>query len=1080
MTMAGLKKEFTTKHTLVKELMAWFLLLSLVPMALLAGLHYKETERVLMQNAKTQLSEASELKIRFINNWFDYRIMDIGALSQSGRNKALLRMLVKDMATSDLTPPQYTNSDKWQSTVAHYGDQLRLYARQYDYINDVFLFDWQGNLLYSLWESEYLGQNLLQGPHRIDHIAKVLEQSMMHMDIQLSQIDKGINELEENTALMVAPVFDSDSRPLGVIGVELKLSRIYSILRVGSEIGQNEYHYLIDLDGRLLSKVAGIAQNTRLNASGEGVVLRQIDAYTGVHGEAVYGMHNTVSVLNQNWLLRSEFQADKAFAESFAIAKVMVAILLVTAFLVVVIAVFIARKITQPIATLAKNSMQVAAGERERYVEIPSENEIGQLANAFNYMLQMRQIHEQALEKSTAEIEQTLNELRQQKFALDQHAIVAITDIKGTITFANDKFSQISGYSCEQLVGQNHRLVNSGYHPRGFFKQMYDTIGQGKVWRAEVCNRAKNGDIYWVDTTVVPFTDDQGKPTRYVAIRTDITDRMKASEALIEAKESAEMAAQVKSEFLASMSHEIRTPMNGVIGMLGLLRNTELSDVQQHRLETAQSSAQSLLNLINDILDFSKVDAGKLTLERLNFDLRAMLGEFAEAMGYLAQSKGLELVLDVCDVDYAQVTGDPGRLRQILTNIVSNAVKFTEQGEIVISAKLVSQDEQHWCLQCDIKDTGIGIPTDKIDHMFDSFTQVDASTTRKFGGTGLGLAIVKKLCELMEGHVSVTSELHKGSCFSVEVTLEKSPDAQRLLPHEPIDKLAILVVDNNESTREAIRAQLVHWGAGFVASVGSSAAALALCHERYEASGQLPFNMVFIDMLMPQVDGIELSQSFKADSRFAAMKLVMMTSMSYKGKADYFANLGFVGYFPKPATTADLLNALALSNKANIHTVKDLDGDKALIRYVEPVPLEQVASQRILLVEDNMINQMVASGVLKDNGFEQIDVANNGVEAIEKLTSSPQNEPYAIILMDCQMPEMDGYEASTKIRTGAAGKRYEYIPIIAMTANAMEGDKEKCLQAGMSDYIAKPVAPSDLVDKLSLWLVRPERHNIEL
>jgi len=492
----------------------------------------------------------------------------------------------------------------------------------------------------------------------------------------------------------------------------------------------------------------------------------------------------------------------------------------------------------------------------------------------------------------------------------------------------------------------------------------------------------------------------------------------------------------------------------------------------------AQSSAESLLTLINDILDFSKVDSGKMELEFIDFNLRNMLGGFAEAMGLQAEQKGLELILDVTQIDESLVRGDPGRLRQILTNIVGNAIKFTTVGEIVIHAELHSIDDQLWQFNCRIEDTGLGIPEDKMSILFDSFSQVDASTTRKYGGTGLGLAIVKKLAKLMSGGISVSSEHGKGSCFVINIQLQKSNKSQQVIPQVDMQKLNILVVDDNATNREVLCGQFEYWGAKVV-SVNGGQQALDVCNKRIQKTDIDFFDIAFLDMQMPDMDGAELGKKLKQDQRFSKMKLVMMTSMAHQGQARHFADIGFSAYFSKPTTTSDLFDALSvvaedgkalqqadpLVTKHYLKSLKRSDSGTS-----SNLHKESFNNTRVLIVEDNHVNQLVATGILNGHGFKMIDIAANGFEAITSLQESPEDAPYAVVLMDCLMPEMDGYEASRQIRAGKAGERNKLIPIIAMTANAMEGDREKCLKSGMNDYLSKPIDPELLISKLREWL----------
>lgn len=532
---------------------------------------------------------------------------------------------------------------------------------------------------------------------------------------------------------------------------------------------------------------------------------------------------------------------------------------------------------------------------------------------------------------------------------------------------------------------------------------------------------------------------------------------------LTRSKNEAQSANKAKSEFLASMSHEIRTPMNGVMGMLALLEQSELKESQKQYVKLGKSCASALLNLINDILDFSKIEAGKIDLEIIDFNVRQLIDDVAKSMSLKVLEKNLELIIDSSKIEQAAVRGDPSRIKQILTNLLGNAVKFTDKGEIFIQASLRPFENGDLIFECSVKDSGIGIDADTIDKLFDKFTQADSSTTRKYGGTGLGLSISKKLCQLMGGDITVKSSPDKGSIFTFSLVLQASEQNISVLPVGNIKGLNVLVVDDNATNRRVIEDQLSIWGVNSE-SASSARAALALLDENVSSQTLSDYDVAILDMQMPDIDGMELAETIRRDSRFDHLKLIMMTSIGFDLEPDLFLEKGFQGWFTKPVTTEDLFKVLSIcadtQNQKQQHLLTS--------NYVNSLANEMVvqensasaeelpnASFNILLVEDNAINQLVAISMLKNLNMHY-EIASNGLEAIELLKNS-HVKPFDLILMDCQMPEMDGYEATKCIRAGTAGDRYTSIPIVAMTANVMKGDKQACLDAGMDDYLSKPV-----------------------
>ena len=884
-------------------------------------------------------------------------------------------------------------------------------------------------------------------------------------------------------------------------------------------------------------------------------------------------------------------------------------------------------------------------------------------------------------------------ELANQRFAMDQHAIVSITDTAGRILYVNDKFCSISGYTRPELIGQSHKLINSGHHPDGFFAHMWQTITAGQVWHGEICNTARAGHQYWVDATIVPFLDLHGAPYQYIAIRTDITSSRRMAEtiasserqyrsvvnglkevvfrvgadgawtflnpawtavtgfaveatlgrcafdfidprdreqlragfgrlmagakpsmraearfltdtggvrwidvfaqaecaddgsiigvtgsladvterrqatrqiqenlnfvdaliesiplpfylkdpqgryqrvnrafarffgvemaavlgqtvaavlppaqaevvrerdaellarrgtqtyealltaggrdvdalytkaalvrpdgslaglvgtivdisrqkmaerALLQAKDAAESASRSKSEFLANMSHEIRTPMNGIMGMTDLVLESTLDKHQRGYLEIVKSSADALLDIINDILDFSKIEAGKMTIEAVPFDLVRVVQDTLRAHTVRAQASGLELLLDIAPGLPRYLVGDPGRLRQVLTNLTGNAIKFTKAGEVVVAVRVLAEDGVDATLTLSVRDTGIGIPADKQGSVFEAFQQEDGSTTRRFGGTGLGLSITKRLVDLMGGTIALDSSVGAGSTFSVTLALPLQAREAAAAPAHGNGALAgrsVMLVDDNPACITILSAMFARWQVRVLVQA-SGVAALDYCR-----NGGAAVDCIVMDYAMQDLNGFDTAAALAAVPAFRDVPIVILSSSGMLGDATRCREMGIQGYLLKPASHEELYEAvLGVIGRAR----SDSAGEPVLTRHAIR---EAKAGLSVLLVEDNDLNQRLASILLTKWGH-RVTIAQNGVEALALHLA----QRFDLILMDLQMPQMGGFEATAEIRQREQAGAPRTV-IVAMTANAFEGDRDKCIAGGMDDYMSKP------------------------
>jgi len=695
---------------------------------------------------------------------------------------------------------------------------------------------------------------------------------------------------------------------------------------------------------------------------------------------------------------------------------------------------------------------------------------------AFRYLI--KPVREQELKialemalytaKINTDRKQVDEELRKRSLAvMHSGSIFIITDLKGVIEFVNPSFTRITGYSSQEAIGKNIKILKSGKHSKSFYKNLWDTVLSGETWKGEMINQKKCGELYWEFTTISPVKNRDEKITHFVVIKEDISERKEMENQLLTAKKLAESANKAKSEFFAQMNHEIRTPMNGIIGMIDVLLDSDLSGEQRESAQIAKTSASHLLSLVNDNLDYAKFEAKKLVLEKLEFDLRDLVETIIDIESQQVKTKNLEFLNDIHPVVPVHLIGDPTRLKQILINLISNAIKFTERGTISFQIFLQSEDDSKVVLRFEIKDTGIGISKSQQQHLFKLYTQVDESTSRKFGGTGLGLAICKQLVDLMEGNIGVESVENKGTSFWFTVTFDKQKASkageQDSFPN--INKSKVLIVDHSQISASFIVRQLEYNGVS-CQTINKVEDVLPMLKSGVETGN--PYQIVIIDMNIG--DSFEsVARSIKKSDLTKNTQLVLLSSFGHKGEAVQAKQAGFSAYLPKPYKLFILLRCLDYL-LVDIKNGSWLDHHDIMTQYSlrEERQRKEIKTHnnfQVLLVDDSVVNQKVACHNLKKLGYK-ITVANNGKECLAIL----EQKPIDLILMDCQMPIMDGYQATENIRRSSAAKINSKIPIIALTANNSEGSREECLQKGMDDFIIKPFVFNEMADILKKWL----------
>ncbi|MBF0420043.1 MAG: response regulator [Magnetococcales bacterium] len=1063
-------------HGIGSKIFNWVLLLSLLPLGALGWLGFSAARNDLAESAEKLLQTSLTFKSKHIGDIF---ATDLRHLSLVANNQTTIRYLValkKSLHASGLSPDAFVKSFEWLALQTEFQSDLREFQNTFGYRN-LLLIDPSGHVLYAAVRNALLGDNLLQEP--MDHTAlgRAVRQALTDTVPVFSGWEYG--DQNSNLSLdgyILQPIMDNQGHVLGLVAQQVDFEKIDRTLEDSAGLTEGLEIYLVGEDQLMQSSSHFSRRITQPRQKVDTAPVRHWLAhmkdakddywkqfgvskpYVNYRNSDVLGLYIPVrelETINVRWILIAEVDTRAAFASIAKLQNVFLTIFIATALLVLLLSVWVTRMIVKPIDILNRAATAIGHGKFETRIAVASKDEIGELAQTFNRMGEMLCNIMSAEKQVNAQLRDT-TELNEKVLKIAPYGVILFQAESGNCVLVNPAAGRIVGAPCEQVLKYNFKEIVP-WRRTGLYDLAMETIRSNQDSHTDLLITTSFNKTLWLSITFTTLYIQEKK--HLLCFLDDITERKNSEHAILQAKQEAELANQTKSQFLSNMSHEIRTPMNGVLGMIDLALGSQLSPKVSEYLQQAKISSRSLLGVINDILDFSKVEAGKLTLDPVDFYLDDLLDGSIAMFRKELDRKNIELIVSVPRQFNGVLVGDELRLRQILTNLLSNAIKFTVEGEIVIRVAILEQTSTTVHLQFSVKDTGIGLARDQMTHLFEAFSQADGSTTRKYGGTGLGLTICKRLVTLMSGEIGVDSVVGEGSLFYFTVSLgyKAAKDRYRLAMPEEDTNLKVLVVDDNDLTRTVFSEMFASFHFT-VASTHSGDSALATLREA--ALQGDPFHLILLDWRMPGMDGIETATKLRHDPLFApfAPKIIMMTGFGREDVEKKAQHIGVEAFLPKPVSPSVLLNATmdVFGYNENIMTVNKGNAlDKEEI-------FQKLGGSRILLAEDHPINQQVACEVLRNMGIE-VTVASDGQAAVDHVH---QGE-FDLVLMDIQMPILDGYSATRLLRSDP---RYNNVPIIAMTAHALTGDRELCLAAGMDDYVAKPIDTEQLYATLVKWI----------